>query len=351
MKIHLDPSHYQASQRAGLTDLLKPYINKRNIDENIQIYGPQITQYQVVPTMAEADLYVLAMSWNFYYQTGQIALARDYVQNTLRQGKKVVIWGSSDFSLRLPFQDAWLFQANGYRSRRKPHQFSYPVFISDPLGELGLKQIQLRAKGQQPMVGFCGQANDLLHQKIFKTLKFFLHNLSFYLHLSPYEPVPLYLPTTLREDALALVEREPDIKTDFIKRRHYRGGARSAEESRLTRQQFLENLRNTDYTICVRGTGNFSVRLYETLAMGRIPIFVDTDCILPLDHLLDWKRYCVRVDSKELHTLPQRVLEFHHSLDEQGFLEMQRQARKLWEKYLSFSGYFTHFPSHFQDQP
>lgn len=103
----------------------------------------------------------------------------------------------------------------------------------------------------------------------------------------------------------------------------------------------------SDYIVCLRGTGNFSARLYETLAMGRIPIFIDTDCILPYDRSINWKDYCVWVDANELSSLPEKVLEFHGNLSEADFLEHQKCCRALWEERLSFSGFFKHFPEHF----
>ena len=63
---------------------------------------------------------------------------------------------------------------------------------------------------------------------------------------------------------------------------------------------FFQNISDTDYTICIRGTGNFSQRLYEVLAFGRIPIFIDTDSILPYDEIINWRDYCVWVKPDEL---------------------------------------------------
>ena len=51
-----------------------------------------------------------------------------------------------------------------------------------------------------------------------------------------------------------------------------------------TKNRFSSKYTNDNlYGLCVRGFGNFSFRLGETLMMGRIPILIDTECILPFD--------------------------------------------------------------------
>lgn len=65
----------------------------------------------------------------------------------------------------------------------------------------------------------------------------------------------------------------------------------------------------SDYVLCARG-GDFSYRLYETLSYGRIPVFVDTDCVLPYDSEIKWKDYCVWVDEKEVNRIGERSRSF-----------------------------------------
>jgi hypothetical protein len=103
---------------------------------------------------------------------------------------------------------------------------------------------------------------------------------------------------------------------------------------------------DSDYVLCSRGFGNYSYRLYESLACGRIPVFVDTDCVLPYDFVIDWKRYCVWVDQSDLDSIPDRVAEFHDDLSPQQFEDLQLECRRLWEKWLAPEGFFAQFARH-----
>ena len=107
------------------------------------------------------------------------------------------------------------------------------------------------------------------------------------------------------------MEKSNDIKTEFIRRSRYKGGTTNKEDlSKRLKKEFFKNMNNTDYTLCVRGTGNFSARMYETLALGRIPIFVNTDCILPFNNKIDWDKHVVWVEYNEISENHYRALIF-----------------------------------------
>ncbi|HJU48582.1 MAG TPA: exostosin family protein, partial [Gaiellaceae bacterium] len=98
----------------------------------------------------------------------------------------------------------------------------------------------------------------------------------------------------------------------------------------------------SDYVVCARGGGNFSYRLYEALSLGRIPIFIDTDCVLPFETEIDWRSLCVWVDERELDEIGDRLAAFHAALDGDGLEERQRECRRVFETYLSVEGFFRH---------
>jgi len=113
------------------------------------------------------------------------------------------------------------------------------------------------------------------------------------------------------------------------------------------RREYVQNIVESDYVVCTRGAGNFSYRLYETLSCGRIPVFVDTDCVLPYDFLVDWREHCVWVEEDDLPQIGERVLEFHEGLGEKEFVELQHHCRRFWEQYISPEGFFSNFHRHF----
>ena len=93
----------------------------------------------------------------------------------------------------------------------------------------------------------------------------------------------------------------------------------------------------------MRGTGNFSARLYETLAMGRIPIFINTDCILPFENVINWRNHVVWIEYDEVEQISDKIIEFHRSLSSMSFTKLQQDNRSLWEEYFKFSGFYNQF--------
>ena len=100
---------------------------------------------------------------------------------------------------------------------------------------------------------------------------------------------------------------------------------------------------STPFTLCVRGNGNFSVRFYEALAIGRIPVLFDTDCILPLDEQIDWKKHCIIVKNKDLRKAVKSIELSINAMDEDKIIDLQMANRKLWIENLSFGGFYYSF--------
>ena len=81
-----------------------------------------------------------------------------------------------------------------------------------------------------------------------------------------------------RKHYLQTLLKSSSLKCDFVLRR---GFWAPGIDKQVARQEYFQNMENNVFTFCYRGAGNFSYRLYETFMMGRIPIFINTDCVLP----------------------------------------------------------------------
>jgi hypothetical protein len=164
---------------------------------------------------------------------------------------------------------------------------------------------------------------------------------------------PNHIGHSIRARALTALMRSRAVRTNFILRPDLSftgtgavmGGA-SFQVATSFQREFYQNTIDSDYIVCARGFGNNSIRLYEALCCGRIPVFIDTDCVLPYDFEIDWKKYCVWVDESELPQLGEKIADFHAGLSHTGFLDLQRACRKLWEEWLAPEAFFAHFHRH-----
>ena len=102
------------------------------------------------------------------------------------------------------------------------------------------------------------------------------------------------------------------IKTDFIKR-DLDFDSYGKDKAEILTKEFFQNMENNLFIFCYRGRGNFSIRFYETLMMGRIPIVINTHNIYPYMDQIDYHQIGLFIEETELDKkmdLEKRILEY-----------------------------------------
>lgn len=352
IKLFSDRSHYDAAHRNQLAELLRPYWKEEPFTDiqRQEMYGLAPDDFCLVGELAQADLAVLPLTWNYYLGRREIATAQKFITAARRAGRPVLSGVSGDEGVTVPaeFDDVFVVRASGYRSRRRKRQLAQPVFFDDPWRRYPEYETYERpaGAGAKPTVGFCGQASVGMLKPVVDVIRTFWRNCQYRLGQRLEEPQPLGSPARLRARSLQTLRASSRVQPEFIIRSKYRAGVADAASREKTTREFYANLADTDYTLCVRGGGNFSKRLYETLAMGRIPLLVDTDCVLPFEPELAWGDYIVRVDQAELATLADRVAEHFARLGAVGLAAQKHQGRELWVRDLTFGGFHRRLVRH-----
>jgi hypothetical protein len=286
--------------------------------------------------VADAEAAVLPAAWEEYeLRPKSRALAEEFARVAARANKPLVVFYWSDSTDPVPLEGAYVFRTSLYRSQRRPRERAMPAFSVDIVERYLGGELPLREWREQSVVGFCGTAGvdpGLLGRA--RTL---------YRRARGARPKPL----TIRGRACLAVRRSKGISANFIFRPQFWAGAIGKDGSmdfrvaQRAREEFVRNMVDSDYVLCVRGGGNFTYRLYETLSCGRIPLFIDTDCVLPLEEEIDWRSLCVWVDQSELESAASRVAEFHEALGPDAFREHQLRCRETWLASLSAEGFFS----------
>ena len=210
-------------------------------------------------------------------------------------GKKLICLNNDDFGgdYNIP-DDIVLFRTSFYASQRKPNEFAFPVFVPD---------INKHSKGfsENVSIGFCGDSNRPIRKEALNVLK------------------------------KSNIKVNHDEIFSFFQNPY--------EDKRTGRYRFFKNLQENIFILTPRGCGNFSYRFYETMCFGRIPVFVNTDCVLPFENLIDYKNEIVFVEENELEKLPEKIIEY---CDKYDLIERQQRCRDIWLKYLSSSSFAKH---------
>lgn len=197
------------------------------------------------------------------------------------------------------------------------------------------------SKSERPTVGFVGQAESSLYHRAISqrdqgdVAKIGYQNIAAAEADQAVLRTPVNIGLLLRKRALAVLDANPELQTDFVLRDSYHHQGEHVESAEDRRQQYLDGMRTNAYSLCIRGAGNYSIRLYETMAAGRIPIILNTGLVLPLDGVLPWREVGVWVEAEDLGQIDQKVLEFHAQISPAEFIERQRANRELWLRYLT----------------
>jgi len=341
IKIYLDPSNKAQTKKYNLISSL---FWKENFSEKFSNGCYEDGNFTLTKKLEDSDVCVLPLQWNYYLENNLVEYVESFYKKSVLAGKPFIIFSEGDYTANIPFPNVYIFQKSCYRSRdglKGQKLFSIPPIISDYLSLYCQNEIQFREFSNNPTVGFCGQSTgnffDYIRRKSYLQYK----RIKFKLGFEKWEPPPIE-PSSYRNRILRKISENSEIKTNYLMRSKYRAGYRpkgSKDPFHPTRLEFIQNILNSDYTVCMRGGGNYSVRFYETLSLGRIPIFIDSDCPLPFEEFTNYKDFFIYIKEDEMHNIPEKILAFHRSLSSNEFKDYQQKCYDLWVSHFSQKGY------------
>jgi len=340
LKIYIPNIDFTKTNKLSLFVLTRPFLGEEGWcnDSKLKERWGINDGFIFTENLNEAQILLLPLSINNYIKFSKLGEIQLLNSSCKQLDIKGFAYISGDFGKAYPeFSQFTYFRMGGFKSQLSNKNFGFPVSLSDHFQKIyGLKDPIPRDKSEIPVIGFCGHASSSNLKRGKELFKCLLENGKRFLQ-NPFRKdfEPLFASAYERWQLLNTLSIANDLNCNFILRKHYRGGAKNTKEQERTTKEYYDNLLQSDYVLCVRGAGNFSVRLYETLLMGKIPIFVHTDCLLPLSDEIDWKQHMVWVEWEERHLIAVKVKEFHRTISNEDFLEMQRKNRMLWKENLT----------------
>jgi len=294
MKIWFDKDNTDFNNFCSEQFLLLPFfsehvLQKDNDFKNSQKWRVSIEQHVTYTTKEKCDVFLFPEKLN--YKIG------DYIFEARKYNKKILAFYNDDND-KPSFLDSsiTLFRTSLLKSKQKNNEYAMPAWSQDFNDIIPFK---CREKKETLVVSFCGVFSN-----------------------------------PIRKNCIEILKNNNQIQTNFIIRDCFWGGS---PHNQQVRTEYINNIINSDLVLCTRGAGNFSYRLYETLSCGRIPIFVNTDCVLPCEDRIDWKKLCVFVDSPE--ELNNKINEFWQNASPTDYINRQKEARSIYEKFLAPDGF------------
>ena len=293
---------------------------------NERIYGELIQSLRdlfiFVDQMAEADVVFCAHDISEHS-----AAAHDVSRAAKACGKSAFFHSESDNECPTRSVHGVVYRSSTRATWRRPHEQVATGCVPDLTLERSKTMSDWVAWDECPSLGFMGHVTHG-----FRSLAYLRKGWANFYGFR------------LREQALRAFEGSPLVKTAFTRRSMNLGppmaGTSGSDLRAAMRQQYVDSVFNNSYSLCIRGAGNWSYRFFEALSAGRIPVMIDTDCMLPLEDEIDWSRHICRIPYAQIARAPAILREFHHNLGPQGFATMQRANRNLWVEQLEPSAFF-----------
>ena len=203
----------------------------------------------------------------------------------------------------LTYNDFVLFRTGGFKTKSKKNSYGMPYVINDYFNGV--------YKDKHLSLSFCGKPDN-------------------------------------NKFKLQIINSAKNLKySDFIIRKHWANNSKkpvglnalssyNLGPDKKSKKEFIDNIERNLYGLCVRGVGNSSYRLYELFMMGRIPVFLNTDCNLPFENEIPYKTNTVMI--KNFNNIDYEIRNFHDSHTEKELLNIQEQNREIWLKYFRVDG-------------
>lgn len=304
--------------------------------------------YVLVNSPQESDVIVIPIDYTSFKRHTTAH------NNLLNQSKQLEIplwiYTAGDYGYTTKIANSITFRLGGFASKLSETTFILPSFINDPYDEFLSQEFSVLKKNIKPSIGFVGHAQSGLQKYLKESLSYVKHNLKSIITGALIDKQPFYPSSIKRAKYLEHLSQCQGLNTKFILRDNYRAGANTTNSKRKSTEEFYNNIVNTAYTFCIRGVGNFSVRFYETLAVGRIPILLNTDCKLPLENSIDWSKHCLILDVTSKISIENQIVNYHESLSNEDFETLQKSNRLLWLNMLTREHYFLQIYKHFKAQ-
>lgn len=100
-----------------------------------------------------------------------------------------------------------------------------------------------------------------------------------------------------------------------------------AERARFW-QDYAESMADALFSLCPRGRGTGSIRLFESMKMGRACVIISDDWV-PNEHV-NWEDFSIRIAEREVARIPKILEREAHRAPQMG-----AQARRAWEEHFS----------------
>lgn len=104
--------------------------------------------------------------------------------------------------------------------------------------------------------------------------------------------------------------------------------------SSISFMNFIDITSRSKYTLCPRGYGTSSFRLYECMQLNSIPVYISDIHDLPWSDELNWEDFCVLIKDTEVEYIKDILM----NISEDQYIMMSKNIKKIYDQYFTLRG-------------
>lgn len=296
---------------------------------------------ELVDRPEDADF--LLVPHNYFSIKNNTEYINAFIAHAEKYRKRIIMFAFGDSDEDIVVPHAFLFRYAGYRYKGvRKNEVIMPtqIYAGDILRD---EFFSLRDKTEIPTVSFCGWGDlGSLREKASYALRLLPWDIRRYLFFDAHAEVHkqgIYW----RKKAIKALSKSQRVRTSFLVRNFYTANKNTVQgDPAELRREYIQNILRSDFVLTPRGDANMAVRFYETLALGRIPVVIDTEWVLPLENVIDYKKFVVFVPYADVKNADAYIRAFWDNMTNEDFHDRQRLARETFMKYLKFDSFLRH---------
>lgn len=254
--------------------------------------------------------------------------------------KKIIVFSLSDRDIFVPLKNVIILRTSAYRYKLRPNEIIVAPFIED----LGLLYgVSVRHKtNTTPVIGFMGLAQwGSLRARV----RAYLRQLFLLCQGVLMRRKKILAHTQgifLRRKALKVLATSQQVRSLFTTRRSFSGLARTIGlDPEKARSEYIQTMQESDFCLAPKGDGNYSLRFFEALSLGRIPVLIDTETVLPFEDKINYDDVIVRIPLQDIKNTGKVVADVYTNMTDDEFVQRQQKARNIFEEFLKPEKFYS----------
>jgi hypothetical protein len=110
------------------------------------------------------------------------------------------------------------------------------------------------------------------------------------------------------------------------------------------RNTYVKTIKSSKFSLCPRGVGKTSYRLYESMMLGTVPVIISDNWKPPLNYLLNWDEFSVTIKENQLNN----ITDILSTYSDETIIKMSKKAQEVYFKYFNNINMFKCFYLYFK---